>query len=102
MYTVPGQQTSARGRDVTLDIGKEGFGCGGRAGGRGADGGREARATVRVNTPRVHGVEGGVGVVDDGLEAGIVEELELGIGDEAADLEDLVVFGVETGHLCTV
>lgn len=37
--------------------------------------------------------------MDDCFEAVGVEEVEVAVGNEAADLEDLVCFGVEAGHL---
>lgn len=54
---------------------------------------------MRIDTPLGHGVEDLGRVVDDHFETGRVEELELGVSDEAADLEDVVVFRIETGHL---
>lgn len=47
-----------------------------------------------VDAPGRHRVQGGVRVVDDGFEAVGLEEAELGVRDEAADLEDLVCLGV--------
>lgn len=41
-------------------------------------------------------------MVDDGLKSVGLEDLELSIGDEAADLKDLIIFGVEAGHLLRV
>ena len=41
-------------------------------------------------------------MVDDGLKSVGLENLELSIGDEAADLKDLIIFGVEAGHLLRV
>lgn len=41
-------------------------------------------------------------MVDDGLKSVGLENLELSIGDEAADLEDLIILGVEAGHLLQV
>lgn len=37
--------------------------------------------------------------MDDCFEACSVEEVEMAVGDEAADLENLVCFGVEACHL---
>lgn len=54
---------------------------------------------MSVDTPLGHVVQGGLGVVDDCFEALVVEEVEVGVGDEAAYLEDLVLFGIQTGHL---
>lgn len=37
--------------------------------------------------------------MDDGFEAVGVEELEVGVRDEAANLDDLVLFGIQACHL---
>ena len=37
--------------------------------------------------------------MDDGFEALGLEEVEIGVGDEATDLEDLVGVRVKAGHL---
>lgn len=45
---------------------------------------------MRIDAPLRHGVESALGLVDDCFEALVVEEAELRVGDEAADLQDLV------------
>lgn len=102
MDTIPREQGGARGRDVALDVGEEAAGGGRGGSGRGADGGGEPRAAVDVDAPGRHRVQGGVRVVDDGFEAVGLEELQLTVGDKAADLEDLVCFRVQTCHLRVV
>lgn len=94
MDTIPRQQRRARDRDVAADVGQEGIGGGGGGNERGAHGSGEARAAVGVDAPGRHRVQGGVRMVDDSFEAVGLEEAELGVRDEAADLEDLVLFGV--------
>lgn len=37
--------------------------------------------------------------MDDGFEAVGIEELEVGVRDEAAHLDDLVLFGIQACHL---
>lgn len=96
---VPRQQRSAGLRNVLLDVGQQIRRGGGRGRGGRENGGCQSRTAVGVDAPLGHGVEGRFGVVDDGLEAVGLEELELRVGDEAADLEDLVGFRVEARHL---
>lgn len=99
VHAVARQQRRARTRHVSLDVGEQGLRRGGGVGRGCEDRGGEPRATVGVDAPRRHGVEDGAVVVDDGFEAFPVEEVEVGVGYIAADLEDGVCFGVETGHL---
>lgn len=99
MHAVTSEQGSARGWDVLLNVGEELVGGGGGGSGRGAHGGREARAPVRVDAPLIHRVEGGVRDMDDRFKSLGLDEIELRVRDEAADLEDLVGVGVETCHL---
>ena len=99
MDAVAGQQGRPRRGHGPLDIGEQ-VGRRGRCGrARLEDGGGEARATVGVDTPRRHGPERGCGLVNHGLEPGLVEDLQLRVCDDAADLEDLVVRRIKAGHL---
>ena len=51
-----------------------------------------------VCAPFSHCVELGLGVLYNGFVARGVEEVEVGVGDEAGEGEDGVFFEVETGH----
>lgn len=99
MHAVARQDCRARLQHVFPDVGQEVGGCGfgGRRGGQ--DRGSQAGAAVGVNTPGGHGVESVFGVMDDGFEARGLEEAQVRIGDETADLEDAVGIGVKAGHL---
>lgn len=58
----------------------------------------EPRLAVGAGTPLVHGVEQRLGLVDYAVE-GVADAVELGVGDDGADLDDAVLGVVEPGHL---
>ena len=53
---------------------------------------------VHVADEVVHARERGVVLVDDDLHA-VVEQGQVGVGDDAGDLDDHVVLDIEPGHL---
>ncbi len=54
---------------------------------------------MRAGAPGGHGGEGGGRGLDYGVEAVRVEEVELGVGEEAGDGQDKVGVWVKAGHL---
>ncbi|KAH3670679.1 hypothetical protein OGAPHI_001194 [Ogataea philodendri] len=58
----------------------------------------ESRVAVVRCTPLVHLVHSFLWVVNHGLVAGLVDQPEVFVGDETADLYDMVVLEVESGH----
>lgn len=99
MYTIASEQSSAWCWDVAANVGEEVVCGAGGGSGRGAHRVGEARASVSVDAPLRHVVEDGAGNVNDSFESIRLEELELCVCNEAADLEDPVGFRIETRHL---
>lgn len=52
-----------------------------------------------IDAPLRHCIESRLRMMDDDFESVGIEELELRVRDEAADLEDLISLGVEACHL---
>ena len=98
VHAVAGEHGAAGAGDETADVGEQlcldlrgGLGAGQRARG-------EAAGAVVLGAPGVHGGERGGGGVHDALVA-VVDGVEVPVGDEAADLDDVVRGVVEAGHL---
>ena len=96
---VPSQQSGARGGDVGLDVGKQVAGGGFSGSGGSKTGGCQAGYAVGSCAPVVHGGEFGARSLDDGVEAGGVQGVEVSVGEQAGEGENGIGVRVEASHL---